>query len=201
MKNVERIIKLHKEGKVDDTTLVKMAVFKEKVVELIKEAGGLDPKHILWAAAITAGAGLAGAAAETASDYFMSRRAKKDMEERTGQIFEEIYASPELKAFPKETAEKYFNTLKHFSPHIASDPLAAKTYLLQMLKWSDDFSAPIATTTVRDLTEIENKAMGAMEKRPGFGVDIGRFMDPLVESVQKAPKNLYTAYRDIPDND
>ena len=202
MKNVERIIRLYKDGKIDDTTMVKMAVFKEKVAELIKESGpgGLTKNQVLMAAAISAGIGLGSQAIESLSNYFVTTRAQKQLDETTKKIFEDIYNSPEVKSFPREVAEQYFNTLKHFSPHVASDPLAAKTYLLQMLKWSDEYSAPISTMTVRDLAEVENKAMDALNKRPLAGPNIGKFTAPIVESIQKAPKNLYTEIKETPQS-
>ncbi len=193
MSYVKRIMKLYGEGKVDDTAMVKMAVFREKVAELMKEAISTPDRNILlFGAAITAGAGLGQAAVETVSDYFISRRAKKSLEEDAQKVFDEIYDSPEVGKYSREEAQKYFQTLKHFSPHIATDPLSAKTYLLQMLSWSDESQAPISTTSVRDLAEIEAKAMDALNKRPLVDFDMGKFTDPLVSSISEKPENLYT---------
>jgi hypothetical protein len=196
MSYVKRIIKLYDESKVDDTTMVKMAVFREKVAELIKEGIGIDKKHLLLGAAMMAGAGVGAAAIETVSDYFLSRRARQHLEEDTQKVFDEIYSSPEVSKYPKEEALKYFQTLKHFSPHIATDPLSAKTYLLQMLDWYDESSAPISPTSVRDLAEIEAKAMDALAKRPISDFDIGRFTEPITSTITKEPKHLFSKYWD-----
>jgi hypothetical protein len=191
------MVKLYEQGKVDDTTMVKMAVFKEKVAELMKEAiSPADKKTLLLGAAISAGAGLGAAAVDAVSDYFLSRRAKSSLDEETEKVFEELYSSPEVSKYPKNIAQQYFQTLKHFSPHIATDPLSAKTYLLQMLDWEDaQTSTPISTVQVRDLAEIEAKSMDALAKRPASKFEISRFTDPLVGAVSEEPKNLYTKYK------
>lgn len=197
MSYVKRVIKLYNEGKVDDTTMVKMAVFREKVAELIKKSSiPKEMKYILFGAAMTAGAGIGSSAIETVSDYFLSKRAKESLEVDTQKVFDEIYSSPEVSKYPKEEALKYFQTLKHFSPHIATDPLSAKTYLLQMLDWYDESSAPISPTSVRDLAEIEAKAMDALAKRPISDFDIGRFTEPIVSTITKEPKHLFSKYWD-----
>ena len=203
MSYVERIVKLYEDGKVDDTTMVKMAVFREKVVELLKESGfslkNLDnyKKTILFGAAMTAGAGLGAAAVETVSDYFLSKRAKKGLDEDAQRVFEEIYSSPEVSKYSREVAQQYFQTLKHFSPHIATDPLSAKTYLLQMLDWEDaQTSTPISTVQVRDLAEIEAKSMDAIAKRPLSTFDASKFTKPFVSTISEEPKHLFSKFWD-----
>lgn len=199
MSYTKRILKLYEEGKVDDITMVKMAVFKEKVAELIKENMSIkDINPLLRGAAIIASIGVGGAAIETGFDYFLSRRAEKALEEDTQKVFDEIYASPEVRKYPREEALKYFQTLKHFSPHVARDSLSAKTYLIQMLGWSDDSSTPISVTSVRELAEVEAKAMDALNKRPSISFDIGRFTEPIISAVSSKPENLYTEIK-FPD--
>jgi hypothetical protein len=196
MSYVKRIVKLYEENKVDDTTMVKMAVFREKVAELLKESS-IDRKTLLLGAAMTAGAGLGAAAIETVSDYFLSRRAKASLEEDAQKVFEEIYSSPEVSKYGREVAQQYFQTLKHFSPHIATDPLSAKTYLLQMLDWEDaQTSTPISTVQVRDLAEIEAKSMDAIAKRPLSTFDASKFTKPLVSTITEEPKHLFSKFWD-----
>jgi hypothetical protein len=186
---------LYEEGKVDDTTMIKMAVFKEKVAELMKESG-LTPttKHILLATAIPAAIGLGAAAGKATYEYFSSKKTREGLRSDAQRVFDEIYSSPEIGKYPREEAQQYFKTLEHFSPHIATDPLSAKTFLLQMLEWYDESSAPISPTTVRDLAEIENKAMDAFNKRvmSESTFDIGAFTEPIVSAVSKKPENLFT---------
>ena len=205
MSYTKRILKLYEEGKVDDITMVKMAVFKEKVAELMKESVSMShTKGILLGAALTAGVGLAGAAAGTISGYFSSKKAREGLRSDAQRVFDEIYSSPEIGKYPREEAQQYFKTLEHFSPHIATDPLAAKTYLLQMLDWYDESSAPVSPTTVRDLAEIENKAMDALNKRlmAGSEFDIGQFTEPIISAVTKKPKNILTEiYHPTKDDD
>jgi hypothetical protein len=193
MSYVKRVVKLYEDGKVDEATMIKMAVFKEKVAELMKE--GIDKNTLLLGAALTAGAGLGAAAIETVSDYFLSKKAKEEMEQTTKSVFDEIYRSPEIKKYPREVAAKYFKTLVHFSPHIASDPLSARTYLVQMLDWEDENQSPISVTTVRELAEVENKSMDALNKRQLPISNIGRFTEPVVQALTKVPKNLVTEFK------
>jgi hypothetical protein len=206
MSYTKRILKLYEEDKVDDITMIKMAVFKEKIAELIKEGvGGITPKQVLFGAAVTAGAGLGAAAVGTVSDYFLSKRAREGLKSDAQRVFEEIYSSPEVSKFPEDVARKYFKTLEHFSPHIATDPLSAKTYLLQMLEWEDvQTSTPVSPTTVRDLAEIENKAMDALNKRQmtESTFDIGKYTEPIVTGITKKPKNILTEwYNPTKDDD
>ncbi len=199
MSYTKRILKLYKEGKVDDTTMIKMAVFKEKVAELMKESflkNLSDVQKVMLAAGATAGIATAGAAFNTTFDYFKSKKAREGLRSDAQSVFEEIYSSPEISKYPREEAQQYFKTLEHFSPHIATDPLSAKTYLLQMLDWYDESHTPVSPTTVRDLAEIENKAMDALNKRlqTGSTFDIGAFTEPVVSAFTKKPKNIVTEY-------
>ena len=124
MSYTDKFLKLYKEGKVDETTIIKMAVFKEKVVELIKEASAmgagkvLTRKDLLLAAGFSAAIGIGSAAIESAADYFLDRKANTDTEKRMQDVFEQVYNTPEISgSFSREQAMEYFNTLKHFSPH------------------------------------------------------------------------------------
>ena len=198
MSYTDKFLKLYKEGKVDETTIIKMAVFKEKVVELIKEASAmgagkvLTRKDLLLAAGFSAAIGIGSAAIESAADYFLDRKANTDTEKRMQDVFEQVYNTPEISgSFSREQAMEYFNTLKHFSPHIAQEPVAAKTYLLNLLTWSDLSGAPASVVTLRELADMQSK-----KERGRF--DTGAMIRPLFEAASKTPDNLFSAISKLP---
>lgn len=55
-----------------------------------------------------------------------------------------------------QKAREAFNTLAHFSPHIASEPNAAKAFIVKMLEYK---TGPMPTD-IKDLTDIEKNMAG-----------------------------------------
>lgn len=65
---------------------------------------------------------------------------------------------PQLKQFKPADVAKYFNSLNHFAPSMAKDPLAAGAYITQSLKkLSDEELGGPPPDTFSTLTDIEKK--------------------------------------------
>ena len=62
-----------------------------------------------------------------------------------------------------------------------------------MLGWNDENQAPLSVTSVRELAEVEAKAMDALNKRPPITFDAGKFTEPIVSAISSKPENLYTS--------
>jgi len=113
------------------------------------------------------GAGLIGAglAAEVGINKYMDNKIK----EQSDVVFEDIYKNtPELKKYPKNEVRLYFDSIVHHSPRIATDPVAAKAFLLQMLPWSESGGVPVDNfvnlaqiTSKNDYVPLKMGRMGA----------------------------------------
>jgi len=88
------------------------------------------------------GAGLAGAG--IAGEMALNKYQDKKIAQESGEIFEEIYrTTPELSKFPKSEVKLYFDSLVHHSPRVATDPVSARSFLLQMLPWNETGGVPV----------------------------------------------------------
>ena len=97
----QKIVKLHKEGKIDDRAIVKMAAFEEEIEKLYN-------------------------------------------------------STPEIKKYDKKIAREYFDSIVHHSPRIATDPVAAKSYLANMLMWEGS-SSGVPVNHFLDMAQITSK--------------------------------------------
>jgi len=78
---------------------------------------------------------------------------------KTSEYFEKmINEHPQLKQYKPEDIAKNWNSLNHFAPTIAKDPLAAGAYLTQTLKKlsGEEFGGP-PPDTYATLVDIEKK--------------------------------------------
>jgi hypothetical protein len=64
---------------------------------------------------------------------------------------------PQLKKFPIEEVMKYYDSLYHFAPHMAEEPLAAGAYVLQTMRMAD-FGGP-TIDSVESLAKIQSKGL------------------------------------------
>lgn len=82
---------------------------------------------------------------------------------KSKEYFEKMMKEhPQLKQFPPKEVAKYFNSLNHFAPNVAKDPLAAGAYLTQSLKKlsSEELGGP-PPDTFNTLADIEKKVSDA----------------------------------------
>ena len=129
----ERFVKLYKEGKLDEITMIKMAAFSEELEKI--SAGDLSR----WAPAFAAGAaGILTSLVGPVVDSFIDNKMGRDIGNQGDNVFETLYrTSPDINKYNKETARQFYNSLMHHSPKLAVDPVSAKSYLINMLVWND----------------------------------------------------------------
>ena len=160
MTNVQRIIDLYKEGKISESTIVKMAAFKD---ELTKHAMNESIANFLkWLAmgmTFTAGAGVVAGGIHAATNAI--EKAKVESEKKPN--FNKMLAMhPDLRENQNQ-AWQYYESLYHFSPVIATDPLTAGAYVRQAIRMHDTAGGPL-TDVVQRLVDIQQKHRDSEKK-------------------------------------
>lgn len=145
MRHTEAFINLAKEGKLSDSTLVKMSEFKDNLRGLQKVAAPgvnapkgmqLKPLHLLMlAGALGAVPAVANRVEETWDKWRLSSKKAPAFEKM-------LEYHPQLKSEDQETIARYFDSMWHFSPHMAQDPLAAGAYIRAALQYHDVAGGP-----------------------------------------------------------
>jgi hypothetical protein len=145
---VERLISLYKEGKVEESTMYKMAAFKAELQELIEKEGmdklamGSIGKGMLIGALI--------APTFAASNYLIGKGLDRLEKDNSGLSADALFSKmleyrPELKNEDQLLVKKYWDSLVHFAPSIASDPLAAGAYIRQAIQYEEVGGPPYST--------------------------------------------------------
>jgi hypothetical protein len=138
------MVRLYKQGKVDEKALIKMASFEEMIKESFMDGavaylGDIKQlKNILIAMGVMGAVSLGTEGLKSLVQNMYSKYKNTQASKEALKNFESVYnSSPKLKKYKKELAQKYFNTLYHFSPKMASDPVSTESWLLQALRWED----------------------------------------------------------------
>lgn len=183
MSEVKKFIDMYKEGKLSETTLIKMAAFKD---ELTKHAAGTGItdflKYLAMGLGVTVGTGaLAAGAHMLHSKYEAGKR-----EEQKAPYFEEMLKThPELKQNENQ-AWQYYETLWHFSPVIATNPFTAGAYIKQAILMHDAAGGPLPDMVQR-LVDIQQKHVDASSKyKSPSTTALSGFMDLPSQSIPKA---------------
>jgi hypothetical protein len=159
--HVKQILELYKQGKVKESTLVKMAAFKEELLKTGMNNGVKDfLKYLAMYLGVGTGIGLIGATAHKLTDMY---EAHKIEENKKPKFDEMLKLHPELKENQNQ-AWQYYEALWHFSPSIADNPLAAGAYIKQALQMHDVAGGPLPDLVQR-LVDIEQKKRDAENKR------------------------------------
>lgn len=171
MSHVQQIVDLYKEGKISETTIIKMAAFKAEVEKLFSEKDELKktasiPIKILAASALAppvfaASNYLAGRAVEYAQS------GAKEIEMHTN-FKNMLDYRPELKSEDQLLVKKYFDSLVHFAPAIAQDPLAAGAYVKQAMQYEDVGGPPYST-----IESLVNTQKRFRESQPLKAISLG----------------------------
>ena len=149
MSSTDKIIKQYKEGKISDTTIVKMAAFQDEL-----EKTSADFAKTLGLMALAAPMfGL--------SQYYIGKKLD-DHEQAKLQLEKEpsfknmINMHPGLRNEDQILVKKYYDSLWHFAPTIAQEPLAAGAYIRQAMQLEDAHGGP-TYSMVKDLIQAEDK--------------------------------------------
>lgn len=186
MSYTTEITKLASAGKLPTTTLIKMAAFQD---ELSKLAAG-DPMEMQrWLQYLLAGIGMSlGLGAVTAGakigvkayDNYSLENAKPEMFEAILQMHPDLRSSRAL-------AEKYFNSLVHFSPVIAKEPMAAGAYIKQAIQMHEVAGGPLPDMVAR-LTDV-SKAHATAKKDGGASA-----LGTMIAHMEKTPEKMVPSF-------
>jgi hypothetical protein len=168
------------------------------ILEIAKEAGlwgqaakTVPGKVLTHALTVTAGPILFGLG-RGAVDYLADSRDKKKREQKHIEIFQGILRddSPEtefVRANP-ERARQAFQSLTHFSPTTALDPLAARSFIVQAV--GKDAAGLFAIPELKSLSEVEKnlKGSGSTPFLKGLreGADVAGFGSALKDTLSAA---------------
>lgn len=177
----DRVREWHAQGKLTTEGVIKIAMFKE---ELAKLAAVPTPDIVKWLQFLAAGLGLS--VGVGALGYGMNKAigAYEDysLENAKPEMFKKILAEhPDLKE-QKELAYKYFESLLHFSPTIAKEPMAAGAYIKQAIQMHSVAGGPLPQV-VGELSSAYKSHMEA-KKNSSAG------MRSVLSGVDKAPGNM-----------
>ena len=191
MSYTEKITKLYKDGKIPESSMVKAAAFKavlEENLELTKTAldwAGIKStatspgtkekinwfKNIGSSAVAKAGLVLGGYALSQGLDILETKADNNGI----GNYFENMLAMrPELRNEDQLVIKKYFDSLMHFAPAIAKEPLAASAYITQAIQYEEAGGPPYSTIeslvktqkTYREVNPLRVQRIGELFSQP-----------------------------------
>jgi hypothetical protein len=156
-----QFVTMYREGKIRPSTMAKAAAFKEELEKIAGPDVSTFLRYLATGLAVSAGIGVAAAGAK------MGIKAYEDykLDSQKDELFREVLKlHPDLIA-QKERAKMYFAALIHFSPVVASNPLAAGAYIKQALQYDHVAGGPLPQT-VNELTQIQKQTMDARKNSP-----------------------------------
>lgn len=162
MIKVAEFVEMHKQGKVPAATMIKMAAFRNELenskiatslLNFVKADMKTTIPHM-----ISYGGGLG----IGALIYEGIRKLEKSwtgykLDSTKEPLFQQMLKlHPELKADQQtqDRAALYFDSLWHFSPSVAQDPLAAGSYIKQALQMHNVAQGPLPDL-LKNMTEIQ----------------------------------------------
>lgn len=165
MSHVMKFIEMYKEGKLSESTIIKMAAFKEELeAEIEKTADpsvGAFLQYLAAGLALSLGLGGAAAGAQVLYDKYKQNK----LDDTKEPLFKDMLRlHPEL-VEKKERAKLYFDALWHFSPIIAQNPMAAGAYIRQALSMDTVAGGPLPQM-VKELSDIQKSHVEARKNAP-----------------------------------
>lgn len=164
-----KFIQLAKDGKIPESTIAKMAEFKAKLEAHSFKKISAAPvptkmdisKVLLLAGAMGAAPVLLGAATNVVQKILLDRK--------KGPAFQAMLeAHSVLKKEDQELLAKYFDSMWHFSPHLAQDPLAAGAYIRSAMQYHGVSGGP-TPNMVKDINTLQREARQDTSKGTRFG--------------------------------
>ena len=186
MEYTSRLVKLFRDGKIPEKTIIKMAVFKEELEkvslaipdQMATTAQFLQklPAQKLIAGALLGATALAGgfAGADWVADKFKERSLEKKLYVKFNEMFQ---INPELSKFDQTKVRQYYVTLARFSPTIASDPVAASAFILQAIRAEDIGGyGPDLIKRVSEVEKLHQEAKARQKPKTGMGKEVRSWM-------------------------
>ncbi len=188
----DKFIQLAKDGKIPESTIAKMAEFKAKLEahSFVKTAytggsgagastgwnpppvktanagasipGKMDiSKVLLLAGAMGAAPLIIGKATSMVENILLNRK--------KGPAFQAMLeAHPTLKTEDQELLARYFDSMWHFSPHLAQDPLAAGAYIRSAMQYHGVYGGP-SPNMAKDINTLQRETRQDTTKGTGYG--------------------------------
>lgn len=178
MNKISHFIKMAEDGTVPESTLVKASAFKDhlnqrKLVKTAAPVGG-RPNGPGFGQVLLYGLGLGlGAAAATAGfdaiyDKWLDRKKMPAFKKM-------LEYHPALAKEDPETIARYFDSVWHFSPHLAQDPMAAGAYIRTALSFHGVYGGP-TTNMAKDIAGLQKDVRS---------VDRSRGANPFASAFEK----------------
>jgi hypothetical protein len=219
---------MYKKGKIDDTTIIKMAAYQEELEDFIEECrelvkegalnlnflkkikdipktlkGGIptpanlakmDPvqQQLSRVIGLAELAGVLGGGARGV-DYLLDKRTAAQTQKQIDSTITDLMQDPQVKDYDRDLVERYFRSMVHFSPSIASDPVAAKSHLLGMLAWKDSGLMP--STIFSDMAKVEENL--AKIKKDREHLLLGMAKEPIKSLTGDAAERLDEALKSM----
>lgn len=165
----DKFIQFAKEGKIPESTIAKMAEFKAKLeAHSFKKTGAAQPvnkmelsKVLLLAGAMGAAPLLIGGATDLVQKILLDRK--------KGPAFQAMLdAHPTLKKEDQVLLAKYFDSMWHFSSHLAQDPLAAGAYIRSALQYHGAYGGP-TPNMAKDINTLQREFRQDSARGNGYG--------------------------------
>ena len=161
MNNVKQFTDLYKAGKLPESTLIKMAACKDELVKTSFMSPGIKNFLTYLAAGmgLTAGAAMMAGGIHAATNAIESHKAEDEKEPAFKSMLRQ---HPDLKE-QENLAWMYFESLHHFSPIIATDPLTAGAYIRSAIRMHDTSGGPLPDVVQR-LVDVQQKHHDSIQK-------------------------------------
>lgn len=130
MNDMQQFIDQYKRGAISKNTIIKMALLKGDIEKrAVVKTGPGSLLALMGLSAVAGGLASFGARGlEKLDDKIFDKRRKSEAMEKM------LIKFPELKSdYDINLVTDYFDSLWHFSPHIAKDPMAARAYIKHAL--------------------------------------------------------------------
>lgn len=185
----KEILRLYREGKVSDATLIKMAAFKEELEKKALNTPIKAPKSLSGIAAILltgAALGVGGFLGKSGVDAIVN---KLDEKNRDPLFREMLRIHPELKLEDRKKVRNYFDTVWHFAPHMAKNPFAVGAYIRQAVLLDASTGGPPITQT-KELADIQKAHIQARDKGDTLADTIFKPMFLTSEEMKVKPDDI-----------
>ena len=177
-KYTNQLVKLAREGKVPNSSILKASVFKEELEKVAKTKTSL-PGNVGSLLAASAAIGLGTLAAGKLYDTYQDAKFEKELPQHFDAMLD---AHPQLLEEDPVLVKRYFQSLVNVAPNIAQDPLAAGAFITQSLRMSELGGPSIAT--YKDLAQTQKDVSQARKDRTptsSFGTDV---LNPVSAQMQ-----------------
>ena len=162
---IDNFIELYRQGKIPEKTIIKMAAFAEELEKVGAGKQNVPRVKTLKGLGVTLLAGMAlGAGAHLMTKGMDAVVSKLDEKNKPILFAEMLRLHPELLTMAdRQKVQNYFDTVWHFSPHLAKNPFAAGSYIRHALVYDESLGGP-PITNIKELSGIEKDVKDRKDK-------------------------------------